>query len=263
MEDLSADRQFAETLARGLEVLASFSASQPTMTNKEISERTGLPRPTVSRLTYTLTRLGYLEHHPKQGKYGVYALGSAVLSLAHPLLANISVRQVARLPMKELADHARGWVSLGMRERLNMVYIETARSHDARVLKRDIGQTFPILSSAMGRAHLAALAPAERQNLINQLRVKTPDAWEAFSGQIERSLVDYAEHGFCLGKGDYDPATHTVAVPMRHPGSDQILVFNCAVAVCNLVPGALESDLGPRLRQMVRAIEGALQAETG
>lgn len=254
------DRQFATTLSRGLQVLACFSAAEPFLANRDIAERTGLPRPTVSRLAYTLTRLGYLQHHPHLGKYGKYELGSAVLSLAHPLLANLGVRQVARLPMKELADHARGWVSLGIRERLSMVYIETARSEGSRAVKPDIGQTFPIVVSAMGRAYLAALPAHERTAMINQLQVKTPALWNAHAAQVERGLNDYIERGFCLGQGDYDPHTHTVAVPIRPPGNAQVMVFNCAVRVENLAPGALESDLGPRLAQMARSIESALDA---
>lgn len=78
------DRQFATTLQRGLLVLACFDVRQPFLTNKEISARTGIPSPTVSRLTYTLTLMGYLKHHRHLGKYGKYELGNAVLSLAHP-----------------------------------------------------------------------------------------------------------------------------------------------------------------------------------
>ena len=260
-EGAAADRQFAATLQRGLQVLACFSAAAPVLTNKEIAERTGLPRPTVSRLTYTLTMLGYLQHHPHAGKYGKYELGSAVLSLAHPLLANLAVRQIARLPMKELADHSQGWVSIGMRERLNMVYIETARSARAQSVKPDIGQTFPMVVSAMGRAYLAALPVREREELINQLQVKTPELWAAYADRVDQGLQDYIERGFCVGRGDYDPNTHTVAVPLRRPGSNQVLVFNCAIRVANLAAGALEQDIGPRLAQMVRAIESALDTE--
>ena len=87
------DRQFATTLARGLEVLRCFTPLEPLLGNKEISVRTGLPKPTVSRLTYTLTKLGYLRHNMRLGKY---QLGSAVLSIGYPLLASMNVRQVAR-----------------------------------------------------------------------------------------------------------------------------------------------------------------------
>jgi hypothetical protein len=61
------DRQFATTLARGLEVLRCFTPLEPLLGNKEISVRTGLPKPTVSRLTYTLTKLGYLRHNIRLG----------------------------------------------------------------------------------------------------------------------------------------------------------------------------------------------------
>src|SRR3954471_4352807 len=111
------DRQFATTLARGLEVVGFCTPLEPMLGNKEISVRTGLPKPTVSRLTYTLTKLGYLRHNMRLGKY---QLGSAVLSIGYPLLASMNVRQVARPLMKELADYCNGSVSMGVRDRLNM-----------------------------------------------------------------------------------------------------------------------------------------------
>ena len=54
------DRKFVTALARGLEVLRVFTPTEGLLGNGEIAERTGLPKPTVSRLTYTLTKLGYL-----------------------------------------------------------------------------------------------------------------------------------------------------------------------------------------------------------
>lgn len=251
------DRQFATTLARGLDVLRCFTAIAPELTNKEISDRTGLPKPTVSRLAYTLTCLGYLRHLPQIGKYGKYGLGTAVLSIGYPLLANMNVRQIARRPMKELADHARGWVSISLRERLNMVYIETARSPEVLNSKPDIGQSFPIGISALGRAYLAGLSGPDRAALINQIKVKDPVLWKTYAARIEKSLADFAKWGFCLG-GDYSPHLQSVAVPMRRTRDGYLLVFNCAVPVRTLAPNQLENDLGPRLIKMVRFIEDVL-----
>jgi DNA-binding IclR family transcriptional regulator len=257
--DDESDRQFATTLARGLEVLRCFSALEPELTNKEISARTGLPKPTVSRLTYTLTRLGYLRHLPHAGKYGKYGLGTAVLSIGYPLLANMNVRQIARRPMKELADYARGWVSIGLRERLNMVYIETARSPEVLTNSRaDIGQTFSIMTSAMGRAYLAGLSKPDRTAVMNQIKVKDPVLWKAYAPRMEKSLADFTKWGFSLGYGDINPMLQAVAVPMRRTSNDYLMVFNCAVRAPALAPHQLENDLGPRLIKMVRSIEDAL-----
>ena len=259
--DDDADRQFAATLARGLDVLRCFTATEPELTNKEISRRTGLPKPTISRLTYTLTHLGYLRHLPHSGKYGKYCLGTAVLSIGYPLLANVNLRQIARRPMKELADYARGWVSISLRERLNMVYIETARSPEVLTKSRaDVGQTFPICTSALGRAYLAGLPAPERVAVMNEIKVKDAVLWKSYAPRIESCLADFAKRGFCLG-GDYNPLLQSVAVPMRHLHHGYLLVFNCAVVVDMLSPNQLEDDLGPRLVKMVRSIEDQIDHE--
>src|SRR2546429_5157343 len=113
------DPQFATTLSRGLEVLRCFTPLEPLLGNKEISVRTGLPKPTVSRLTYTLTKLGYLRHNMRLGKY---QLGSAVLSIGYPLLASMNVRQEARPLMKELPHSCNGPGSLGVPDPLKQGY---------------------------------------------------------------------------------------------------------------------------------------------
>src|SRR5258708_30224381 len=61
-------------------------------------------------------------------RLGKYQVGSAVLSIGYPLLASMNVRQVARPLMKELADYCNGSVSMGVRDRLSMVYVESCRS---------------------------------------------------------------------------------------------------------------------------------------
>ena len=256
--DETIDRQFATTLARGLQVLRCFTAEEPVLGNKEIAQRSMLPKATVSRLTYTLTLLGYLRFLPWAGKYGRYELGAAVLTIGYPLLANIALRQLVKQPMQELAEYARGWVTMGLRERLNMVYAEAAVSSQVTRPRAAIGQSFPIVMSAMGRAYLAALGEGERERLVNEIRVKTPAIWSPHERRVDEALADYRHRGFCLHRGAYNPHVNTVAVPMRH--RDEIVVFNCVVPRQLVRPGDLENELGPRLVAMVRGIEARLEA---
>lgn len=248
------DRQFATTLARGLEVLRCFTPPEPMLGNKEISVRTGLPKPTVSRLTYTLTKLGYLRHNMRLGKY---QLGSAVLSIGYPLLASMSIRQIARPFMKELADHANGSVNMGIRDRLNMVYVESCRSGNVSTLP-DIGTCVPIGQAVIGRAYLYACTPAERDALMNQMKVKDPEQLRKFKTQIDKSLEDLRARGFCVSTGDLRREVHAVGVPMRRTVDGEIVTFNCGVPAFMLKKGQLEDDLGPRLVAMVRNVEAAL-----
>ncbi|WP_245999350.1 helix-turn-helix domain-containing protein [Paracoccus methylarcula] len=64
------DRNFVTAIARGFEVLRCFRLDETTLTNQEIAGRTGLPKPTVSRLTYTLCKLGYLVQSDAKGPTG-------------------------------------------------------------------------------------------------------------------------------------------------------------------------------------------------
>ena len=249
------DRQFATTLARGLEVLRCFTPLEPMLGNKEISVRTGLPKPTVSRLTYTLTKLGYLRHNMRMGKY---QLGSAVLSIGYPLLASMNVRQVARPFMKELADYCNGSVSMGVRDRLNMVYVESCRSGNAITTLPDIGTSVPIAQATIGRAFLAACTPAEREAVLNQMKVKEPENHRKYRSAIDKSLEDIRARGFCVSHGEMRREVFAVGVPMRRTVDGEIAAFNCGVPAFAMKKGQLEDDIGPRLLAMVRNIEAAL-----
>jgi DNA-binding IclR family transcriptional regulator len=209
--------------------------------------RTGLPKPTVSRLTYTLTKLGYLRHNMRLGKY---QLGSAVLSIGYPLLASMNVRQVARPLLKELADYCNGSVSMGVRDRLSMVYVESSRSGN--------GTSVPISQSVIGRAFLAACTPPEREAVLNQMKVKEPESYRKYRGSVDKALEDIRARGFCASLGELKREVFAVGVPMRRTVDGEIVAFNCAVPAFMMKKGQLEDDIGPRLVAMVRNIEASL-----
>ena len=86
------DRNFVVALSRGLEVLRAFRPNDGLLGNQEIAARTNLPKATVSRLTYTLTKLGYLTPVPRFEKY---QLAPSALLLGYAALANLGVRHLS------------------------------------------------------------------------------------------------------------------------------------------------------------------------
>ncbi len=84
------DRKFVIALARGLDVLRAFTPTDSLLGNQEIAARAGLPKATVSRLTYTLTKLGYLTHIERLSKY---TLAPAALVIGYSALIHIHMRQ--------------------------------------------------------------------------------------------------------------------------------------------------------------------------
>lgn len=248
------DPEFATTLAHGLAVLQAFTISQPSLNNKELAVRTGLSKATISRLTYTLAARGLVVFDEQLRRY---RLGSTALTIGYPLLAGMRIRRLARARMAALAKRVGGSVSLGIRDRTHMVYVETSRGHDLSSWRPDIGAAVPMLPSAMGRAWLAAAAPDVRRAVLAELlgsaRARAPE--------IERAVRDLQQHGFSISRGDWRPDVHAVAVPVRIEQEGETLVFNCGVLATRLKPRALEREVGPQLVRLARAVEAELQAQ--
>ncbi|MBY4896169.1 IclR family transcriptional regulator [Cupriavidus sp. AU9028] len=250
------DPAFATTLANGLSLLQCFRIGETVLSNKELAERTGLSKATITRLTYTLAERGLLLYDAQLRRY---RLGSTALSLGYPLLASLRVRQLARPLMKALADRMGGSVSLGLRDRLQMVYVETSRGHDAVAFRPDIGASLPMLASAMGRAWLAQAPARVRDGVLAELKEADPQQWQRHAGAIPAALDDLATLGFTRSRGDWLPDVHAVGVPLRKMVDADVLIFNCGVPASRMTPRKLDREMGPALLELVAEVEALLE----
>jgi DNA-binding IclR family transcriptional regulator len=249
------ERQSVRALVRGLEVLRCFKPGDRYLGNQEIAARTGLPKPTVSRLTHTLTSLGYLNYTEKFGKY---YLGTAVLGLGYTMLANMDVRTVARPFMVELAEYAQASVALGVQDRLNMLYVETSRSSATVTVTLDVGSQIPIATTSMGRALLCGLPEQERAALLEQIQQRSGADWPKIKAGIDQARQDYQERGFCFSLGEWRKDVHAVATPFIPADGSRIMVFSCVGAAFQLRRHMLEDDIGPRLLNLTNNLHEAL-----
>lgn len=246
--------QFIASIARGLEILRCFSSTNQLLGNQEIAQLTNLPKPTVARITSTLVSLGYLKQLPSTTKY---LLDIGVLALGYAALANISARTQAQPFMEEMSRYAQAPVAMSTRDRLTMMYLNVVHTDSTLTMRRPVGSTLPIHSSAMGRACLAAMETKEREYLIEAIRKRNLDNWPAIKRNLERSLRDYHDYGYCLSIGDWAKDVNSVAVPLIH-SKHGILVFNCGAPSYLLDQDKLENEIGPRLIHMVNNISASL-----
>lgn len=248
------DRHFVTALARGLQVLSCFRASDRTLGNQELAQRCGLPKSTVSRLTYTLTKLGYLEHDLDGGRY---RLGTATLSLGSTMLARMDIRQLARPLMQQLADASQTMVSLGTRDRLSMIYVENCRSDAALTLSLDVGSRIPLATTAMGRAYLARCDERERLELMERVRDFDEYAWPQVQRGIERAMQEVQTLGVCTSFGDWQPDVNAIAIAFRTGDSQRTLMsLNCGGPATHVSREHLLDVVRPQLLQIVEKLSG-------
>ena len=244
------DRQFVTALARGLELLRCFTPSESALSNLDLAKKSGLPRPTVSRLTHTLVRLGYLRHFQR----GKYQLDVGVMAFGYSMISNLPIRAVAQPLMVNLADEVGATVAMSARDRLDMVYLDVVQSALRSTIRRQIGIRLPIHQSSAGRACLAAMPTQESDVIMDHLRDLNPEEWPAIRRSLERAFRDYADHGYCLSIGEWQRKVNAAAVPLHHPQLG-ILAFNCGGPEFQISREKLEDSIGPQLVQLVNDIK--------
>ena len=237
------DRQYVTALARGLELLRCFTPQNPYLGNQELSQLTGLPKSTVTRLTYTLVKLGYLKQSPNTQKY---QLSAGVLAFGYTMMANISITNVAKPFMTQLADYAQAAVAMATRDRLNMVYLYVVQGQGNTTMRRNVGSTLPIHLSSMGRACLAAMPTDEQHFILDAIRRKYPKDWPEIKQGLEKAFQDYQNFGYCFSIGEWHKDVNSVATCLMHP-QEGLLTFNCGGPSFILSREKLEAEIAPRL----------------
>ena len=249
------DRSFVVALSRGLDVLRAFQPNDGLLGNQEIAARTKLPKPTISRLTYTLTKLGYLTPVPRFEKY---QLAPSAMALGYAALANLGVRHLSEPYREEVMRETGGAVAVGGRDRHSMIYFGQSRNGLTLGVQLDVGSRVPIATSAMGRAYIWSLPDDERAALLRELRDHYGNRWPRMRDGIERSGETVAKHGFAISVGEWQDDVHAVGVALKLNDGTGPYAFNCGAPAFRFTEDRLMTDIGPRLVAMVRKIEAAL-----
>lgn len=245
-DDEDKDRNFVTALARGLALLECFRSGESTLTNSDFSERTGLPKATISRLTHTLCSLGYLVADTHAG---TYRLSTGVLNLGYSVLSSIDVRDRAQQEMIQLRDGPNSYitVALGEQHALDVVYVATCSSREEVSLVIRVGTRLPIFHSGIGQAILVGMDEDAREAVFEIAGRKSAETEKEGRARYAEAKTTYETKGFCTGYGTWRADVNGVAVPVFSPGGTRVYGLNVGGPSFRVKPKQLESVYGPRL----------------
>ncbi|WP_180901464.1 IclR family transcriptional regulator [Martelella soudanensis] len=242
----------AATLARGLDILRAFTASDTTLGNQDLIERTGLPKATISRLTLTLTNLGYLHYNDRLGRYSI---GPATVSLGYSALSSSPVVHIARPLMEHLTEKTGAAVAIGMRDGLEMVYIATCRPISPVTLRLDVGSRLPIWRTANGLAHLAVMERAERTSIVEQLIEREPAQAKRIASLVDQAVVDQSQRGFVGAFGAWYSYINAVGTCFFPTDGSPTVSITCGGIVDILPREVCMTSTGPELIKMTEQLK--------
>lgn len=243
-------------LDRGLAILRSFGPGNAWRTNSDISSTTGLPRPTVSRLTANLMTLGYLEYSETLRKY---RLGALVLALGFSAFRSIDVRVIARPLMQRLADQVGAPVLLASRDGMAMVAAEVCHCQTGIFsLSVNVGSRLSLPFSASGLALLGAMTSRERATAMGEIKLQYKRKWPELQGGIYDAVDQYRRLGFCTVLGSLEGGINGVALAVDTPGAPHSYTIGVAGPDFRFPVTRLEGELGPKLLAIKRELEARL-----
>jgi DNA-binding IclR family transcriptional regulator len=241
------------SLERGISILRVFKPGIDDLGNAELSELTGLPKATVSRLTQTLVGAGLLEQSRSRGSY---RLAPAVLSFAHAMRLGSPILSVLAPLMRNEATKRQVNVGLAAADDDMMVYLESFRYSPKSSFRTVVsGQRVPMELTSLGRAYLWALPDKERTHRLAALKNRRVRSWRQLRADLAHSFDELDEKGLCAVR--WLPGVAAVATP--------IIWKDCPPHVLNLSIAssepltAIQKTLGPWLLALKKKSLTALE----
>jgi DNA-binding IclR family transcriptional regulator len=239
--------QFVSAAARALTILRCFDHGEQFLGNQEIALRTGLPKPTVSRLTFTLAAQGYLSYSQTREQY---ALGVALLSMGHGFVQCQPVIGIAQPLLERFAAQTGSVVMMGAPDGMRMVVLAIASPPDRSFADLELkpGARVPHGLTALGRADLAARREELFDQELKELRKDCqPLDWPRVRAGILKARLDVQQKGYCFSLGEWRSEVYAVGVPMVGKDPDRIIAFSCGGCSTDVSAEDLHKRLGPAL----------------
>jgi IclR family pca regulon transcriptional regulator len=250
------NRDYVNSLARGLEVIRSFTRAQPRMTLSEISRATGMTRATVRRFVLTLVQEGYAE---TDGKY--FGLKPKVLELGYAALSSMSMLDVMRPIMARLADKVHESCFAAVLDGTDVIYIASASPPDRIVnISVNVGSRAPSHCVSTGRVLAAALGEDELHEYLEQANLvkMTPNTITS-KVKLRGLIEDTKVKGWSIVDQELEIGLRSISVPVRDRSGKVVAALNVACPSSRISPEDMHSRILLELQAASQAITAGLQ----
>jgi DNA-binding IclR family transcriptional regulator len=258
--DAAGETDVIQVVSRAFDVLRCFEGAEARLGNLEISNRCGLPRSTVSRLTHTLTRMGQLVYLPRDQKYRI---GPSAVAMSTSMMRGLQLRNLIRLRLQEIAEQLPGTVGFVIPDRFHLVYLEVGRAANALGLSSTAGSRIAIASTAAGHAYAAALDENVGNALLAEMERETPDGAKLLRPRLESNRKFLRENGYVVACGLWSPHINGLAVPLWSPQYQTFVVVTIGLLAAMYDEKRLHKEVAPRILELSAAIGGLLEGADG
>jgi IclR family pca regulon transcriptional regulator len=254
MEPAVNNRDYVNSLARGLEILRAFSRRRRRMTLSQVAAETGMTRAAARRLLLTLVREGYAETDGK-----LFDLTPQVLELGFSVMSSMGIWDVARRFMQRLSEEIEESVSAAVLDGGHVVYVAGAQYHRVISVGITLGSRLPAHCTATGRVLLAFQPKAEWDALIGGLDLTAVTPRTTTDPRAFRALLaETRDQGWALVDQELEIGLLAIAIPLRRRSGEVAGAINVGVPTLRATPADMVGKILPRLNDTAARISAAL-----
>ncbi|HEV7934396.1 MAG TPA: IclR family transcriptional regulator [Actinomadura sp.] len=236
-------------LPRGLRLLDAFGPSDVHLTLSQLSERTGLPKPTAHRLLAELVAWGGLERTPAG-----YRLGMRLFVLGQRVPRPRGLREAALPYLEDLYEATHENIHLAVPDGIDTLFLEKVTGRRSTPIMSRVGGRLPTYCTATGKLFLALNPPAHLDRVVEAGLVRHTPHTIIMPGLLRRELARTVDRGYGINREESEAGVSAVAAPVLD-GRRQVIA---AISITGQA-GRLDLDrLAPALRTAARALSREL-----
>jgi IclR family pca regulon transcriptional regulator len=250
-----ADRDYVDSLARGLAVIQAFTNQQHQLSIAKISQKTGIARAAVRRYLHTLATLGYVTTHDGHR----FSLLPKVASLGQTYFTATALPAIAQAHLDGLAEEVGEACSLGVLDGVHIVYLARAKSSSVMSPRFNVGGRLPAYCTSIGHVLLASLSDDTLEARIRECRfVPYTQRTIASPGELREYLDNVREVGFAIADQQLETGFRTIAVPVRNQAGEVAAGINVIVPIGRATVAQMQSRYFEPLMQTAEKLGAAL-----
>jgi DNA-binding IclR family transcriptional regulator len=219
-----------------------------------IVEEAGVPKATAHRLLNELVELSALTLDPVTR---CYRGGLLLARIGASVLADYDLRTVARPFLQALHDEVGHVATLGIRNNDAGVYIDKIESRDFGIrLHSEVGKSFPMHSTAMGKVLLSHAEPAVvRRILGRKLEAYAPNTITSAT-QLREELKQVKSDGYAIDNEEMTRGLVCVAAPIFGIDGEIAGAMSCTVPTYLYDEQSLDKNIDAVRRRAGQASAG-------
>lgn len=252
----NSEREFVQSLARGLAVIRAFDEDHAAMSLSEVAKRTDMTRATARRLLHTLVALGYAELNGK-----LFTLKPTVLDLGYAYLSSLNLWQVAHPIMQEVVEQVHESCSASVLEGYDLIYVARVPTRRILSIGLSIGSHLPAHSTSMGRVLLSGLSEDALDEYLREATLtRHTERTVTDPARLRRIVVKTAKNGWTLVDQELEMGMRSIAVPIWGVNRRLIAALNISTHVARMTEDQMVERLLPVLQDASRRISAAMGA---